>query len=122
MTAIDQTSDAFVLYSDAHKDAYGFRASPMNFETQEDLEADFSRMCDQIAENIEVEKCAADLSWNKFTGRIETMVKEGTAPNTATAVRWMVEAEDVHGDIGFFCYLNGLAYGKEAEVERMMKG
>ena len=46
----------------------------------------------------------------RFESRVESTIALG-AGTRENAIRWMMDADNVNGDIQYFCYLNGLRYG-----------
>jgi hypothetical protein len=108
-----------LLYSDFHKDAYGFRPRTINVYalTTEELEADFDRFEQVCADNREEELVAEAEADNAFKALIANTIAIG-AGDEATALRWIVEG--AYDDFGFdyehFLWNQGIAYsayGKE---------
>jgi hypothetical protein len=108
-----------LLYSDFHKDAYGFRPRTINVYalTTEELEADFSRF-EQVCEDNRKEELVAEMEAdNAFQALIENTIQMG-AGDEATALRWIAEGEvEQYGyDYEHFLWSQGIAYsayGKE---------
>jgi len=112
------------IYSDMHKDAYGFRPRHLFTEmSTEELISDmvyFGRLIDaEMAQEAIAEKAAIDA----LEARLASYMEMG-APNRATAMRWELEASgdlvstaagDVH-DIGYYCYCMGLPYSMEPTI------
>ena len=108
-----------LLYSDFHKDAYGFRPRGYNLYafTTEELEADFDRFEQVCADNRLEEQAAEAEADNAFRALIENTIQMG-AGNEATALRWIAEGavEDYGYDYEHFLWSQGIAYsayGKE---------
>ena len=108
-----------LLYSDFHKDAYGFRPRTINVYafTTEELEADFDRFEQVCADNRAEEQAAEALSDNAFQALIANTIQMG-AGDEATALRWIAEGavEDYGYDYEHFLWSQGIAYsayGKE---------
>lgn len=102
--------------SDAHKDAYGFRPR-----------GDFSSMsidqlrsyADDMSEAVAVAMSEEEIRLAKAEAHYESVIAETIehgAGDRATAIRWLVQSEDVDGDAGFFCYMYGISYSHETEV------
>jgi hypothetical protein len=108
-----------LLYSDFHKDAYGFRPRTINVYalTTEELEADFARF-EQVCEDNRAEELAAEAEAdNAFRALIANTIQMG-AGDEVTALRWIAEGavEDYGYDYEHFLWNQGIAYsayGKE---------
>jgi hypothetical protein len=108
-----------LLYSDFHKDAYGFRPRGLNLYafTTEELEADFARF-EQVCDDNRKEELVAEMEAdNAFRALITNTIQMG-AGDEATALRWIAEGEvEQYGyDYEHFLWKQGIAYssyGKE---------
>ena len=108
-----------LLYSDFHKDAYGFRPRTINVYalTTEELEADFDRFeatCKINRHEEEMAEMEADI---RFKDLIANTIAIG-ANDEVTALRWIAEGavEDYGYDYEHFLWNQGIAYsayGKE---------
>ena len=108
-----------LLYSDFHKDAYGFRPRTINVYalTTEELEADFDRFEQVCADNRKEELVAEMEADNTFRALIENTIQMG-AGDEATALRWIAECEveDYGYDYEHYLWKQGIlysSYGKE---------
>ena len=81
------------VYSDFHKDAYGFRPRHIDYSSMsvEELEADFARFAAVCKENAEAEKKAEKAAVIEFNASIKKLVAMG-AGNAKTAYRWLADA------------------------------
>ena len=99
------------LYSDFHKDAYGYRPT-YNYSalTTEELEADYEEFGRVCKENAEEEAKAEKIAIEKFNETVKKMVKMG-AKNTKTALRWICEAgvEEDGWDMDYFLWKMGIS-------------
>ncbi len=104
-----------LLYSDFHKDAYGFRPRGYNLYafTTEELEADFDRFEQVCADNRLEEKAAEAEADMAFQALIANTIQMG-AGDEATALRWIAEGavEDYGYDYEHFLWSQGIAYSK----------
>ena len=108
-----------LLYSDFHKDAYGFRPRTINVYalTTEELEADFDRF-EQVCADNRIEELSAEAEADKaFQALISSTIQMG-ANDEVTALRWIAEGavEDYGYDYEHFLWNQGIAYsayGKE---------
>ena len=102
-----------LLYSDFHKDAYGFRPRTVNVYAMstEELEADFDRFEQVCKENQEADAIAEAQADLAFQTLIANTIQMG-AGDEATALRWIVEgAYDEYGfDYEHFLWSQGIAY------------
>ena len=108
-----------LLYSDFHKDAYGFRPHTVNVYamTTEELEADFDIFSQVCKENAEFEAKAEAQAVEAFKAVLKKTVSIG-AGNEATALRWIAEAAyDEYGfDFEHYLWNQGILhtdYGKK---------
>lgn len=123
---IDEYEMALGVYSDAHKDAYGFR--PRGWEAIRNrlptVEAVWEAIQDLqpiIDHAIETERAEQAQAWNEWNQRIRAMANFHNI-TLGTAVRWDFQAENCEiQDAGYYCYLQGLSYSKEDEILEMYK-
>ena len=108
MTELEQ---AQCIYSDMHKDAYGFRPR-FDFSnwTLEHFKAEFEIMSQIIEADNENQKTQEAEAAHDFELRIQNLLMSG-AKNRAMAIRWLHEAEGSNGDDEYLCFLLGLGYG-----------
>jgi hypothetical protein len=77
------------IYSDVHKDAYGFRPRYDYYSySLEQLEADFARFGQMISEATEAEALAERAAVAAFKSTIRTLIEVG-AGDEETALRWL---------------------------------
>jgi len=102
-------------YSDAHKDAYGFRPRYMKEEhcqSVEWLRAEIQRCSETIQINEKEEQLIQEQSIQAFEKRVNEVCSSG-AKDRKTAIRWLIEAENntyVKDDPDAYCYLYNLPY------------
>lgn len=108
-----------LLYSDFHKDAYGFRPRTINVYalTTEELEADFARF-EQVCADARKEELAAEAQADLAFQTLITNTIQMGAGDEVTALRWIAEgAVEQYGyDYEHFLWNQGIAYsayGKE---------
>jgi hypothetical protein len=62
------------VFSDLHKDVYGFRPRGLTFESLEAFDAEFERLAAQLSDQIDEDKIRQDANMEKFAQRVmETM-------------------------------------------------
>ncbi len=105
------------LWSDLHKDAYGFRPRDwdrVNALSDEQLSEEFNSMSAYLDQIMDEEKVAKANAARVFEARVLEVIDAG-AKDRASAIRWIAEAEDAnhggHIDLGFLEYLLRLPYG-----------
>ena len=98
------------LYSDFHKDAYGFRPrNDVSSWTLEDFEAQFvifRRVCQENEKAREASETQASM---EFEAKVVELISMGAADRD-TAIRWFHEAERTNGDNNYLCFCLGLPY------------
>jgi hypothetical protein len=105
------------IYSDLHKDAYGFRPRGGRFyaddATPEEKQAIWDALLVDLDAEIEREKEMRNEAVNRFEVLLTTMIASG-AEDKATALRWLRQAENdeylMHDD-DYFEYTYNLPYG-----------
>ena len=110
---LSHRENMILIYSDFHKDAYGFRPRGINLYafTTEELEADFARF-EQVCADNRIEELAAEFEADRaFQTLIENTIQMG-ANDEVTALRWIAEGEvEQYGyDYEHFLWNQGIAY------------
>lgn len=97
------------IYSDRHKDAYGFRPR-YNYGsfTLEQLEADFKTFNEVCEENAKYEAIRLAKAWAKWDALVDKTIHMG-AGNYETALRWIVDSYEGEWDMGYIMWQNGLS-------------
>ena len=90
------------LFSDLHKDVYGYRPrgaamEDWNSRTPRQKNELFNALCDELEEVTRDEKRQADRNLMEFTGEILNMIELG-AKDRETALRWMTQEEEFHSE------------------------
>jgi hypothetical protein len=83
------------IYSDLHKDVYGFRPRGTTFESVEAFDSDFAYLSAKLDKQIEQDAILQESNFLKFTARVrETMeIIEGSTPERAIEI--IAEAEGI---------------------------
>lgn len=108
---------------DAHKDAFGSRPRHLDFDAmsmaQLEEEADYcARMAAVRSAQERAEQEAEILN---FEEQVEQTIGLG-AGTRAKAVEWILDAEEINGDIEYFCFLRGLPYSYEHTIRSYLRG
>ena len=108
---LSELEQAQEIYSDMHKDAYGFRPRfDYSGWTLDKFNSQFELMGQIIEADNKVEKENQEKSAHDFEMRVLSLLQTG-AKNRAMALRWIHEAEGSNGDDEYLCFLLGLSYG-----------
>ena len=97
------------IYSDAYKDAYGFRPRGHVFDTVEELRAAIERCSAEIELRIAEEKESMRRAMLEFEASVASVIETGAA-DRATALRWIADADGCADDLEHLCYVNGLPF------------
>ena len=110
------------LFSDLHKDVYGYRPrgaamEDWNSRTPRQKNELFNALCDELEEVTRDEKRQADRNLMEFTGEILNMIELG-AKDRETALRWMTQEHEFHSeqDVSHWVWAHGILfteYGKQ---------
>jgi hypothetical protein len=99
------------VWSDYHKEAYGFRPrSGVPDWTVEQWEEEFTRL-GRICESNRVSEQEAEAQAIEETEALLTKLIGMGAQDRTTALRWLHEAHGTSGDNEYLCYSLGLPYG-----------
>jgi hypothetical protein len=107
MTELEQ---AIEIYSDMHKDAYGFRPRfDYSNYTLEQFDAEFKTMS-KIIEQADIErKYNESNAVKRFENQLASMMQVG-AQTREQALKWIHDAEQSGGDNDYLAWLLGLPY------------
>lgn len=116
------------IFSDLHKDAYGFR--PRAHEFYEATPERKQQIWDATVKDLECamaeDKARQDNAVQDFEKSVASLITKG-AGDRATAIRWIIEATtftkaDLMYGGGYLCYEFGLPYeGYTAEFNEVLK-
>lgn len=114
------------LFSDLHKDAYGFRPRGHEFydASPERKQEIWDSTSQSVLDNIEADKYAATKAERDFRDEISTFIQCG-AKDEDTALRWMVQDETFTclQDVEGWVYDRGILftdYGRDI-LEKLVK-
>ena len=110
------------LFSDLHKDVYGYRPrgaamEDWNSRTPRQKNELFNALCEELEEVTRDEKRQADRNVMEFTGEILKVIELG-AKDRETALRWMTQDEKFYSEqcISHWVWARGILftdYGKQ---------
>ena len=110
---------AHEIYSDMHKDAYGFRPrNDVSDWTLEDFEKEFQTMGKQIEEDMAQEKINQDRAAHELEMTLQNLFAAGAKTRTM-AIGWLHEAHETNGDESYLEYLLGVEYGYFKKSEEL---
>lgn len=116
------------LFSDTHKDAYGYRPKGIDFNTytDEELEAKIENFSNIAAEAAAEDSREEELNAEKFKAMLERYITEFGAADENEAIKWYLQSSDINiynsQDIEQIVWNEGFLftdYGK-ALVEKMI--
>jgi len=108
LSALEQAQE---IYSDMHKDAYGFRPRfDYSTWTLEQFNAEFELMGRIIEDDNKVKQENQAQAAHDFEMRVLSLLQTG-AKDREMALRWIHEAEGSNGDEEYLCFLLGVSYG-----------
>lgn len=101
-------------YSDLHKDAYGCRPGEAGWAawaemTPAEKQVRWDFLVDSLKRKMAEEDAIEAELIASFEAGVTATIANG-AKDRETAIRWMIDAEDVNGDVEHFCYRMGLPY------------
>ena len=112
--------DLISYISDAYKDLNGLRPRYMDFDSmsEEELEQMARELSDAISEEVKMDRVREQNRIDSFERSISTMMELG-APDRESAIRWIMDANDVYdrADTEFVCYQLGLPYSMSSMFE-----
>jgi hypothetical protein len=102
------------VFSDLYKDVNGFRPRGHEFyapeTTDERRQEIWDFYCEQLDREMTAEREREGRATTDFEDRVAGLLAVG-AGDRETAIRWLMDAEDVDGDVGYFEYKLGLPAG-----------
>lgn len=95
---LDERSELLEIIVSQHKDVYGFKPRGASYErlaamTYEQLRAEADELNVLVAESIEQDKMRENAAVTVFKSRVADLIETGAA-DEATAIRWIMSAED----------------------------
>lgn len=127
---LDERNGMLQIISDLSKEAYGYRVRlDYNSMSDEELQRTWDGFIDTAEERQKEDESREAAAWDEFTKYISDMQEVAPTASVADIIRWDMDAYNVvldgsdgrkYPDIGFYCYLRGFAYCKEAEIQTML--
>lgn len=117
------------LFSDLHKDVYGFRPRGHWFydesATDQERQAEWDYLCQRLSEQIAEENTAKEKAWAELEARVADLVSRG-AGDEQTALRWIVESlnpseTDLCYGGEWVCYELGLGFDRGYVFNKVCK-
>lgn len=102
------------LFSDLHKDAYGFRPrwdyfTWLESADDDELQAEWDSLLKAVERSIKEDELREKAAIEQFEQLVSKSIAAG-APDRETALRWIMDASICNGDWEFLCYEHGLPY------------
>ena len=102
--------------SDLSKDAYGYRVRRDYYAmTDSELQETWDFYMRAANDSFELEQRAYVRAEHEWEKHLSALIAAG-AGNRATAIRWDMQAEDAGTDVGYYCFLKGIPYANEHEI------
>ena len=101
------------IYSDMYKDVHGFRprnCDPELMNSEEKLQKALDELQEDLKKVLAWEAEDEKNCIERFEKLVTKTMNEG-AKDRETAIRWLMEAEELDGDPDYFCFHQGLPYG-----------
>lgn len=106
--ASNELSELAGIYSDVYKSLHGIRPRWVATKTVAWYEDALEKMQVEVEDDITRQAKEQVLAGEQFYKRMAE-VKTLGAGDDVTALRWMVDGEDVEGDVDYFLYSNGVS-------------
>ena len=110
---LSETEQYQSIFSDIHKDVYGYRPrwqSTEQWNSLEWLKEQVAELEDALLRQEEEKVSEEAAAIEAFEARVLGTRAAG-APDRETAIRWIAEAYEIEGDWDYLCYQLGLPYG-----------
>lgn len=113
------------IFSDLHKDVYGFRPRNVTFESVEHFDAEYERLVKRLSEKLEQEKFEKAIRWSEFLDRLDTIKQLVSNVDTVRACEILCDAEGIDAEERSFYgwesleWKLGLQFGS---IKQMIKG
>jgi hypothetical protein len=112
------------IYSDLHKDVYGFRPRHAMFESMEEFDADFERLVERLNEQQDEEAKQQVINRERFEQRVKDTMALVQGADRARAIEIIADADGELEDMKFYgyerlewCYDLGFGYIKTTMQE-----
>jgi hypothetical protein len=92
------------IYSDLHKDVYGFRPRYVRFESTEEFDADFERLVKQLNVQETEEAEIQARNFTKFVARVDETMQLVQGTDRVRAIEIIADAEGELEDLKFYGY------------------
>jgi uncharacterized protein YabN with tetrapyrrole methylase and pyrophosphatase domain len=98
-----ETHDGSV-FSDLHKDVYGFRPRSITFESLADFDAEYERLVVRLGEQMDEEDIIQARNFTKFVARVEETMQIVQRIDRERAIKIIAEAEDEAENLAWYGY------------------
>jgi hypothetical protein len=92
------------IYSDLHKDVYGFRPRHAMFESMEEFDADFERLVERLNEQQDEEAKQQVINRERFEQRVKDTMGLVQGADRARAIEIIADADGELEDMKFYGY------------------
>lgn len=119
----DQYEQTLSLYSDLHKDVYGFRPRDwirIRELTPDELDAEFGSLVRELARQEAVQLAAKERAYDEWSKRLRRTATQFDV-TFETALRWDFESEGVDlREAEQYCFNLGLSYDVADEIDLIL--
>jgi len=98
------------IFSDLHKDVYGFRPRDVTFSSIEEFDAEYERLVGKLSVQIEEQKVEQARNFEDFMRRVDGIMRTVMGSDRSDAVRILCAAEGISEDEFDFYGLEILEY------------
>jgi hypothetical protein len=109
------------IYSDLHKDVYGFRPRGAVFASTEEFDADYERLVKQLDIQINEEAEIQARNFTKFAARVEETMQLVPGINRERAIELIADAEGISKDEFDFYGLEMLEFELDLKYGSIIK-
>lgn len=113
---IEARDELFSIYSDAHKDAYGFRPRgehtflELQAMSRDEIQREFDMLSAHMEQEVEMEREMEREAAIRLRSTAASLAQEQCI-SLADAYRWLMQAEGCEGDLEHFLWRMGLGCG-----------
>lgn len=107
----EAAQDDLCVYSDLHKDVYGFRPRNFSFASEAEFTAEFKRLAAQLEVVLDEERAEKIAAAKVLKARLRKLMADHGV-DAVTALKWDFDAMDCDGryDWGEYAYTTGVGY------------
>lgn len=115
----EAAQDDLCVYSDLHKDVYGFRPRNFSFASEAEFTEEFKRLCAQLEVVLDEEHAQKVAAAKSLKKRLRKLMADHNV-DAVTALGWDFDAMDCDERYGWgeYAYATGVGYKLESFLKR----